>query len=929
MEPSSDPPAGPRPDGPDYRATLHLPRTDFPMRADLPRREPDIQRAWAESRLYARIREARRTAPRFIFHDGPPYVNGNIHMGTALNKSLKDFVVRFRTMLGDDAPNVPGWDTHGLPVEMQALKTYRLDRSQTDALELRRHCRAFALSFRDTMTAQFARLGIVADWDHPYFTLDPAFEAEEIAAFGRMAASGLIYRGLRPVYWCAECTTALADAEVEFHDHVSPAVTVLFPVADSGGRLPDGAAAAIWTTTPWTLPANVAITVHPDLAYVAVSTAAGPVICAEAAMERFLALAPAGPEGARVLGRWLGRDLEGVRCRHPFLDREVPVVLADYVEAGEGTGLVHTAPGHGPDDFEVGRRYGLPVIQPLDERGIFGPEGGPVAGLSHTAANGAIIELLRSAGRLWHAGEIHHEYAHCWRCKQPVIWRATEQWFCRIDAFRAEARAAAAAVHWHPAWGRGRMDGMLESRGDWCLSRQRVWGVPVPVLHCTDCGQPLLLQPVFDRISAVVRAEGSDAWWMRPAADFLPEGTACPSCGSRAVRKDPDTLDVWFDSGCTHLAVLAQDPALGWPADLYLEGPDQFRGWFQSSLLTAVATRGSAPYRGVVCHGWVLDGQGRAMHKSLGNTIEPSELLERWGADVLRLWVASVDYTADVRVSPEIMASVGEAYRKIRNTLRFLLGNLDGFRPRSTGAEEVEGLPERDRFILRRLAAVEARSRVAYTEHRFHTVYRAVTDFCTQDLSSFYLDAAKDRLYCSAADAPERGSARSACYEVLRTLLMILAPVVPHTAEEAWGHTPRRPGDPDSVHLLRWVSPPAVPWEDAAEARWEAVLRLREAAARGIEAEIAAGRLGRAAEAVVEAESGAFDPRLLEPLEGELADLLLVARVRLGAAAPGGPEVRVLRAEDPRCPRCWRHRPAAGPGGLCARCAAVVGPAGT
>lgn len=940
-------------EAPDYRSTLQLPNTAFPMKADLPRREPEMQKAWAETRLYERIRQARRGAPKFIFHDGPPYVNGNIHMGTALNKSLKDFVVRFHTLLGEDAPNVPGWDSHGLPVELQAIKKYNLDRSKTNALELRRRCRAFALSFLETMTAQFSRLGILADWDHPYVTLDPAYEAEEIAVFGRMAAQGLVYRGLRPVYWCAECTTALAEAEVEFHDHESPTVTALFPVKDGQGRVPEGTAVAIWTTTPWTLPANVAIAAHADLEYVVVATALGPVLCAATGVAALLASASSGTSadggsvasgadapgrltsadggsaasgaGApgrltsapEILARLRGADLEGIVGTHPFLDRESPIVLADYVSADEGTGLVHTAPGHGREDFETGRRYGLPVVQPLDGRGRFGPDSGPLAGLFYAAANPRVIDLLREGGRLWHAGSVRHEYAHCWRCKKPVIWRATEQWFCDVDAFRQQAVEAARAVAWYPAWGEQRMEDMVRGRGDWCLSRQRVWGVPIPVLHCADCGAPMLLEPVFRRIEAVVRAEGADAWWEHPAEDFLPEGAACPGCGGRHVRKDEDILDVWFDSGCTHAAVLARDPALAWPADLYLEGPDQFRGWFQTSLLTAVATRGRAPYRGVVCHGWVLDGQGRAMHKSLGNVIEPSELLGRWGVDVLRLWVASVDYTADVRVSVEIMGQVGEVYRKIRNTIRFLLGNLADLPP-----SDAPTLPERDRWIVARLRTVMERAREAYLGYRFNTVYHLINEFCVQDLSSFYLDVAKDRLYCSRPDAPERRATQAAIYEVARGLLTVIAPILPHTADEAWGYLPKRAGDPDSVHLLLWREPAPVEWTEEAESRWSAVLRLRDVAARAVEAEIAAGRIGKMAEAAVVATVPESDVRLLKPVTDELADLLLVASVRL---EPGEAAVSVAPSASPRCPRCWRHRPAEGPDGLCGRCAGAVG----
>ena len=902
-----------------WRATLNLPRTDFSMKADLPRREPEIQRRWEEGDLYRRLRAARAGRPSFILHDGPPYVNGNIHMGTALGKSLKDFVVRFATLRGYDAPNVPGWDTHGLPVELQALRYHKLDRARTAPLEIRARCRAFALQFLDTMTTQFARLGVMADWAHPYTTLDPAFEAEEIAAFGRMAVDGRIYRGLRPVYWCVDCMTALAEAEVEFHEVESPAVTVLFPVRDGRGRLPAGTRAAIWTTTPWTLPANVAIAVHPDLRYVVVESARGPILLAATCVAAtFAPLAPEGVTPGDTLASLQGTELEGVVCAHPFLDRASPIVLADYVRADEGTGLVHTAPGHGREDFDTGRRYGLPVIQPLDAHGRFTAEGGPVAGLLHTEAEPRILDLLRAGGALWHAGRVRHEYAHCWRCRKPVVWRATEQWFCDVAAFRERAVAAARAVRWHPAWGEQRMVDMLRGRGDWCLSRQRVWGVPIPVLHCEGCGEPLLRPEVFARVAGFVRAEGADAWWRRPAADFLPAGVSCPRCGGTAVRKDPDILDVWFDSGCTHLAVLPHHAQLRWPADLYLEGPDQFRGWFQSSLLTSVAVRGEAPYRGVVCHGWVLDGQGRAMHKSLGNVITPQDLLPRWGADVLRLWVASVDYTADVRVSEPIMQQVGEVYRKVRNTLRFLLGNLHGFAPAC--AYDPAGLPERDRWVLERLRRFLTRAVAAYEGYRYNAVYHLLQEFCVQDLSSFYLDVAKDRLYCAAPGAPERRASQAAMYEVARGVLLASAPILPYTADEAWGHLPHRPGDPDSVHLLLWGAPPAAPWDPAAEERWNAVLRLRPEVARAVEAAVATGRVGKAAEAAVTATLPEAECASLQPLAEELADLLLVAGVRL---VPGEAAIAAERTADPRCPRCWRHRPAVADG-LCARCAGVV-----
>ena len=908
---------------PDWRGTLNLPRTEFPMKADLPRREPLLQKRWAEMGLYRKIRAARRGARIFLLHDGPPYVNGHIHMGTALGKSLKDFIVRFHTLIGDDAPYVPGWDTHGLPVELQALRQSGLDRSTVSDLELRRHCKAFALSFLETMTSEFVRLGVLGDWDHPYVTLDPAYEAEEIAVFGRMAASGLIYRGLRPVYWCGHCVTALAEAEVGFETVEGPAITVRFPVRDGRGCLSEESAAIIWTTTPWTLPANVAIAAHPELIYVVVATASGPLLCAESRAAATLALG--GERGEpQILARLRGSELEGVVCRHPFLDRDSPIVLVDYVTATEGTGLVHIAPGHGREDFETGRRYGLPVLQPLDDHGRFTQEGGPVAGLDVAAANDRVQVLLAERGLLWHAGRLRHEYAHCWRCHEPVLWRATEQWFCDLDAFREQAVTAARRVRWYPAWGEERMVEMLRGRGDWCLSRQRRWGVPVPVLHCLDCGKPLLLQPVFDRIAVIVRAEGSDAWWARPAQDFLPDGVGCADCGSRQVRKDGDILDVWFDSGCSHAAVLAADPQLGWPADLYLEGPDQYRGWFQSSLLTATATRGQAPYRGVVTSGWVLDGDGRAMHKSLGNVISPEELLSEWGVDVLRLWVASVDYTADVRISRPIMVQVAEVYRKIRNTVRFLLGNLSDYQP---SADLPADLPDRDLWVLWRLDELQARCREAYAEYRFNTVYHLVQSFCVQDLSGFYLDAAKDRLYCSPAASPQRRASQVAMEQVARGLLVVLAPILPHTADEAFSFLPHRPGDPESIHLLLWPqSPPGVDaWVQAGgPRRWAAVASLRDAVARAAEAEIAAGRIGKMAEAAVRARVGTSDLELLGPLAEELADLLLVAQVDLEPGS-GDPEVAVGRTPWPRCPRCWRYRPTDREDGLCNRCLVAVG----
>lgn len=900
----------------DWRATLNLPETSFPMKADLPRREPIMQQQWAEEGLYASIRAARRGAPKFILHDGPPYVNGNVHMGHALNKSLKDFMVRYHTLRGMDAPYVPGWDTHGLPIELQTIRHLHLNRDRAEPLELRAQCQAYALSFLATMTEQFQRLGVLGDWDHPYITLQPGYEAEEVRAFGRMAERGLIYRGLRPVYWCCDCQTALAEAEIEFHPTAATAVTVLFPVEDGMGRLPEGTAAAIWTTTPWTLPANTGITVHPDFTYVVTDSPRGPVLVAESRLPALWG----GREPGAILARLRGSQLAGMVCSHPFLSRLVPIVLGEYVTAEEGTGLVHTAPGHGRDDFETGQRYGLPTIQPLDDRGRFGPEAGELAGLSYREAEEVVLRLLTDRGRLWSSERIEHEYAHCWRCKEPVIWRATEQWFVRMDALRTEAVAAAERVRWFPSWGGARMAEMVKGRQDWCVSRQRVWGVPIPVLYCVGCGQPLLLRPIFDRVAEVIGAEGADAWWRRPASDFLPQGVACPHCGERDVRKEADILDVWFDSGSSSLSVLAADPTLAWPADVYLEGPDQFRGWFQSSLLIAVAVAGAAPYRSVVTNGWVLDAQGRAMHKSLGNVIEPAAIVQRWGADVLRLWAASVDYTTDVRVSEELLTQVGEIYRKIRNTIRYLLGNLSDFDP-DADALPVAELPERDRYILHRLAHVVSQVEAAYEANRFSAVFSVIRDFCAQDLSSFYLDVAKDRLYCARADDPARRATQTAMEAILRVLILVSAPILPHTADEAWRVMRHRMGDPGSVHLALWPEIPSS-WIDTALARrWDTLLRLRVEVSLAVEHAIADGTIGRASEAVIDLSLSPEDWAVIEPIREELADQLLVSEV---VPTTGGESIGVRATAAPRCARCWRHRPAATEA-LCERCAQVVG----
>ncbi|GAB6875875.1 isoleucine--tRNA ligase [Thermaerobacter litoralis] len=911
----------------DYRETLNLPRTDFPMRANLPQREPEIQRRWDEMDLYRRLREARRGRPRFILHDGPPYANGDIHVGTALNKILKDVVVRHASMAGYDAPYVPGWDTHGLPIERRALEVLGVDRRAISPVELRNRCRDYALDQMNRQRQQFRRLGVLGDWERPYLTLEPEYEAKQIEVFGEMARRGYIYRNLYSVYWCPVDETALAEAEIEYREKTSPSIYVAFEVVDGRGRLPSGARLVIWTTTPWTIPANLAIAVHPEARYVAVETDRGPLVVAEPLVERVLEATRLDERGR--LGAWTGAELEGVTYRHPLFQRTSPVVLADHVSMEEGTGLVHTAPGHGQEDFEVGRRYGLPVLSPVDGSGRFTEEAGPFAGRFYADANPEIVRALDEAGALLAQGTIRHQYAHCWRCRQPVIFRATTQWFASVEGFRRQALEAIDRVRWIPAWGRERIHNMVADRGDWCISRQRAWGVPIPVFYCEDCQEPVITEESIGAVAALFRREGSNAWFEREAAEILPEGFACPHCGSRkGFRKETDIMDVWFDSGSSHAAVLETREELAWPADLYLEGSDQHRGWFQSSLLTAVATRGQAPYRAVLTHGFVVDGEGRKMSKSLGNVVDPNDVIRRYGADVLRLWAVSSDYRGDVRISEDILKQMAEIYRKIRNTLRFLLANLGDFDPARDAVAHAE-LPELDRWALARLAQVTERVRRAYDEYQYHLVYHAVHNFCVTDLSAFYLDVLKDRLYASLPADPQRRAAQTVLYQLARTLTLLLAPVLCHTAEEVWGHLPRLEGDPESVHLALLPEPQEAWRDEELLRRYEVLLEVREEVYRALEQARQDKVIEVPAEARVTIAGPAADAaRVLESLSERLPELFLVAEVRVEPAAGAGPAVRVERSPLARCARCWRH--VAGVGDdpahpdLCPRCATVI-----
>lgn len=922
----------------DYSKTLNLPKTDFPMRANLPEREPQILKFWEERGLYKAVQEANRGKPKFILHDGPPYANGDIHLGHTLNKILKDIIVKYRSMSGYDAPYVPGWDTHGLPIEQQAIKNLGLDRRQVDVLEFRRRCREYALKYVEIQREQFKRLGVRGDWEHPYLTLEPEYEAIQIGIFGEMAKKGYIYKGRKPVYWCTDCETALAEAEVEYEEKRSPSIYVKFPVVDGRGILePRTTYVIIWTTTPWTLPANVAIALHPEANYLVVEVGEEKFLWAEPLHERVVELL--GLREYHILGRFQGSELEGVVCRNPLLDRESLVILGEHVTMDQGTGCVHTAPGHGLEDFEIGQRYKLPILSPLDDQGRFTAEVPQLQGLFVEEANKEIVKELEKRGLLLHFGFITHQYPHCWRCKQPVIFRATEQWFASVDGFRQEALEAIRQVKWIPAWGEERIYRMVAERSDWCISRQRSWGVPIPIFYCLHCGKEIINDATIRYLQDLFRQYGSDVWFAREAAELVPPGLTCPECGSREFRKETDIMDVWFDSGSSHAAVLETRPELSWPADLYLEGSDQYRGWFNSSLSTAVATRGQAPYRAVLTHGFLVDEEGRKMSKSLGNGIDPADVIKIMGADILRLWVASSDYRRDVAASFNIFRQVVDAYRKIRNTFRFLLGNLYDFNPEQDAVPYHQML-ELDRFILVKLQHLIEKVTRAYEEYEFHVVYHAIYSFCVTDLSATYLDILKDRLYTWEAKSLGRRSAQTALYQILDVLVRLLTPILAFTTEEVWQHLPGA-NKPWSVQLSSWPSLKKEYLDEELEAKWDKVFKVREEVNRALEQARREQGLGNSLNACVHLYPEAKLYRFLNPLEEELPTAFIVSRVVLHKPSEKAPEegsveateveglkIYVEPAPGRKCERCWRvseevGKEAAYPD-LCPRCAAVL-----
>ncbi len=922
-----------------YRTTLNLPKTPFPMRAKLPQREPERLARWKEMDLYGTIRKARRGAPVFVLHDGPPYANGHIHMGHALNKILKDIIVRSRTMMGFDAPYVPGWDCHGLPIEHQVDKKLGSKKREMSVAEIRRACREYAARFVEVQREEFERLGVLGTWDDPYLTMDFAYEARIASALHAFMLAGQVERGLKPVHWCTSCRTALAEAEVEYDDHTSPSITVAFELADDARaalEIPEGrpAAALIWTTTPWTLPANLAIALHPDFEYVVVEEDGGLWILAAELLEAVAGAA--GWRDPRVVRTFRGTALEHAHYRHPLTGREGVFILGEHVTLEQGTGLVHTAPGHGAEDHVVGRRYGLEPFAPVDDGGRFTGEAGPWEGLHVLAANPGIVDALAEGGALVARGELAHSYPHCWRCKNPVIFRATPQWFIRMDRneLRGKALRDLATVEWIPRWGEARIEGMIANRPDWCISRQRLWGVPITVLTCRGCDTPVVDEAVFAHIRELFAARGADAWFELPPEDLVPPGFSCPGCGGTEFAKETDILDVWFDSGVSHLAVCDTERfGLRWPADLYVEGQDQYRGWFQSSLLVAEGIKGSPPFRQVLTHGFVVDAEGRKMSKSLGNVITPQQLLRQYGADILRLWVAMVEFREDLRISEEIMTRNAEAYRKIRNTLRFLLANLADFDPgrHAVPLGDIDGL---DAHMLRRARALARRVVDAYEAYELSTVFHRVLNFCTVDLSSLHLDVLKDRLYCDHPDDPRRRAAQTALWRIAGSLLTLLAPVLSFTADEAWELLP---GTREaSVHLALFDRLEDVPEDPDADTRWERLLALREAANRQLEELRRAERIGKSLEAraVIVGNPAALQDDLAA-CGADLAELLIVSDVVFGDSGEGEPlepypglSLRTEPWEAPTCARCWRRvdAPVEDPElpDLCPRCHHVV-----
>ncbi len=918
----------------DYNKTLNLPKTDFPMRAGLPKSEPLTLKRWQDNKIYEKLMELNEGKPLYVLHDGPPYANGDIHLGHALNKSLKDFIVRYKNMTGYKSPYVPGWDTHGLPTELKARKKAGVGNSASiSEVELRKICRDFAMQYIDGQREQFKRLGAIGEWDNPYITLKHEFEAKQIEIFSEMACKGYIYRGLKPVYWCSDCETALAEAEIEYAEDPCHSIYVKFKVTDDLGKLSAMGADlkntyfVIWTTTTWTLPANVAICVGPRFNYSLIKCDGEYYVMAE---ELYVsAMEAAGKENYEVIGTIKGSELEYMKTAHPFIDRTSLVIVGNHVTLESGTGCVHTAPGHGIDDYEVCRNYPeLPIVVPVDSKGKLTEEAGRFAGLSTEDANKPIAQYLEETGNLFALKKIIHQYPHCWRCKNPVLFRATKQWFCSVEDFKDDAVKAIKNIKWIPGWGEDRITSMVRERKDWCISRQRKWGVPIPIFFCKDCGEPVIDKDVMKAVSELFAKEGSDAWYSRDVKDIIPQGLVCSKCGCSEFEKEKDIMDVWFDSGVSHAAVCETRPYLKWPADLYLEGADQYRGWFQSSLLTAIATKGQAPYKTVVTHGWVIDMEGKKMSKSQGNGLSPSAIIDKYGADILRLWVASSDYHADVRISNDILKQLSEAYRKIRNTARYILGNINDFDP-NKDAVPLDKLTPLDKWALSKLDALNDKVREGYDTFEFHQVYHSIHNFCVVDMSNFYFDVLKDRLYTESPNSESRRAAQTTIYIILDAMTRMIAPILAYTSDEIWQFMPHSDKEnKENVIFNDMPEKTGVALDSGFIDMWDRIHETRDIVKKALEVEIKNKTLRSSLEAkiILKADGESYD--FLKKAEKELAGAFIVSQVEIVNEHTDGIEVEVKHADGEKCERCWSFSNTVGNDAdhptLCARCAAVI-----
>ncbi len=921
----------------EMKDTLNLPSTDFPMKANLTQREPELLAYWEKEKLYEKIRQSAKGKPQFVFHDGPPYANGHIHIGHALNKLLKDFIVKIMNMKGFDSGFIPGWDCHGLPIEHKVGKKLKEKKLNLEKSEIRKQCRVYAQEFVDIQREEFKRLGIFADWENPYLTMNFSYEATIVREFGKFVEKGLVYKGLKPVHWCTSCKTALAEAEVEHDEHTSPSIYVKFPVQSGipqslGVLNPEKLYMVIWTTTPWTLPANLAICLHPEFIYVAVAYGDDTYIVAE---DRLSTLVSEWElKDYKILGSCKGADWENAVCRHPFINRESKVILGEHVTLEQGTGCVHTAPGHGQDDYIVGLKYGLEPYNPVDDGGVFRPDVEHFGGMFVRKANPEIIQKLRQDGFLIHDENIKHSYPHCWRCHQPIIFRATNQWFISMDKrdLRKNALDGIGRTQWIPQWGRDRIYSMIENRPDWCVSRQRSWGVPITLFTCNACGDFINSSDLFERIAGGVEKYGADFWFDSLPEELLPEGTVC-QCGGKEFSREDDILDVWFDSGVSHVAVIEKNSELNWPADLYLEGSDQHRGWFHSSLLESIGTRGKEPYKSVLTHGYVVDGKGKKMSKSAGNVIAPQKIIDQYGAEILRLWVASENYREDIRVSNEILKRLTESYKKIRNTLRYLLGNLHDFDCKEDQVPVNEML-ELDRYILHRFNILRGKILTAYENYEFHVFYHSFSNFCIIELSAFYLDIIKDRLYTYPAKSRERRSGQTALHILLMGMVRLIAPILSFTAEEVWNHLPKNSVDEESVHMSQFLDPENVSFDENLVKKWEFLVELKGEVSKALETSRRDKIIGHSLDSIVKLELPDNFKAIVK--NDELKYIFIVSEVVLVDSI--GSEEKIFESDSlqgvkvfsemhpgKKCERCWHYfepdvKEGKANGEICSRC---------